>query len=105
MGVLPGYAGVGSRDMSWLPLPRFGSRAVGVAGRGLGARDGGAASNIRWEWAGRASARQWVDVPPGYAGVGSLDMSWLPLPRFGSRAVGVAVCVWVGVRRKEAVMA
>jgi hypothetical protein len=27
----------------------------------------------------------------GYAGVDSLDMSWLPLPRFKSRAVGVAV--------------
>jgi hypothetical protein len=29
----------------------------------------------------------------GYAGVdSSLDMPWLPLPRFGSRAAGVAVC-------------
>jgi hypothetical protein len=26
-----------------------------------------------------------------YASVDSLDMSWLPLPRFESRAVGVAV--------------
>ena len=27
----------------------------------------------------------------GYASVDSLDMSWLPLSRFGSRAAGVAV--------------
>jgi hypothetical protein len=26
-----------------------------------------------------------------YAGVDRLDMSWLPLPRFESRAVGIAV--------------
>jgi hypothetical protein len=29
----------------------------------------------------------------GYASVDSLDMSWLPLSRFESRAVCVAVCV------------
>jgi hypothetical protein len=34
-----------------------------------------------------------------YAGVDSLDMSWLPLPRFESRAVGVAI-VWVRARRE-----
>jgi hypothetical protein len=28
----------------------------------------------------------------GYASADSLDMSWLPLPRFESRAVRVAVC-------------
>jgi hypothetical protein len=27
----------------------------------------------------------------GYASAGSLDMSWLPLSRFESRAAGVAV--------------
>jgi hypothetical protein len=32
----------------------------------------------------------------GCAGVDSLDMSWLPLSRFGSRAVCVAVCVGEG---------
>jgi hypothetical protein len=30
----------------------------------------------------------------GYAGVDSLDMSWLPLARCESRAAGVAVQGW-----------
>jgi hypothetical protein len=32
-----------------------------------------------------------MDASFGYASADSLDMSWLPLPRFESRAVGVAV--------------
>ena len=31
-----------------------------------------------------------------YAGVDSLDMSWLPLSRFESRAVGVLQCMGKG---------
>ena len=37
------------------------------------------------------SARPWMGASFGYASVDSLDMSWLALPRFGSRAAGVAV--------------
>jgi hypothetical protein len=49
------YAGVDmhSLDMSWLPLPRFESRAVCVAvcgpRGGLRARAEGATPNIRWK--------------------------------------------------------
>jgi hypothetical protein len=43
------YAGVDSLDMSWLPLPRFESRAARVAVCGLGARGEGATCNIRWK--------------------------------------------------------
>jgi hypothetical protein len=36
----------------------------------------------------------------GYASADSLDMPWLPLSRFESRAVGVPRVVWVrGARR------
>jgi hypothetical protein len=55
MGASFGYASADSLDMSWLPLPRFESRAVCVAVCGLaGARDeGGATPNIRREQAQR----------------------------------------------------
>jgi hypothetical protein len=33
-----------------------------------------------------------------YGSVDSLDMSWLPLPRFESRAACVAVCVSASAR-------
>jgi hypothetical protein len=52
MGASFGYAGVDSLNMSlvtWLPLPRFESRAVCVAVCGLGARGEGATPNIRWK--------------------------------------------------------
>jgi hypothetical protein len=35
----------------------------------------------------------------GYASVGSLDMPWLPLSRFGSQAAGVAVSCRQAVER------
>jgi hypothetical protein len=58
----------------------------------LGARDEGATHpisvEIRW---GGISVRPWMGASFRYASVDSLDMSWLPLPRFESRAVGVAV--------------
>ena len=37
------------------------------------------------------SARPWMGASFTYASVDSLDMSWLPLSRFESRAVRVAV--------------
>jgi hypothetical protein len=37
------------------------------------------------------SVRLWVGESFRYASVDSLDMSWLPLPRFESRAVRAAV--------------
>ena len=37
------------------------------------------------------SVRPWMGASFRYASVDSLDMSWLPLPRFESRAVGIAV--------------
>jgi hypothetical protein len=43
------YAGVDSLDMSWLPLPRFESRAVCVAVSCLRAGVEGATPNIRWK--------------------------------------------------------
>jgi hypothetical protein len=53
MGASFGYASADrapdSLDMSWLPLSRFESRAVGVAVCGLGARGEGPTPNIRWE--------------------------------------------------------
>jgi hypothetical protein len=39
----------------------------------------------------RRHGRGWA-APLRYANAGSLDMSWLPLPRFESRVVRVAVC-------------
>jgi hypothetical protein len=47
MGASFRYASADSLDMSWLPLPRFASRAVCVAVCCLGARDEGATPNIR----------------------------------------------------------
>jgi hypothetical protein len=38
------------------------------------------------------SVRPWMGASFRYASVPSLDMPWLPLPRFESRAVRVAVC-------------
>jgi hypothetical protein len=43
------------------------------------------------------SARPWIGASFGYASADSLDMPWLPPPRFESRAVRA--------RRMEAVMA
>jgi hypothetical protein len=59
---------------------------------GLGARGEGAAPISVGSTGRRMSARPWMGASFGYANVDSLDMSWLPLPRFESRAVGVAVC-------------
>jgi hypothetical protein len=91
MGASFRYAGVDSLDMSWLPLSRFESRAVCVA--------------VSWRVRGSRvphpisvgsrrrgiSLRPWMGASFKYAGVDSLDMSWLPLSRFESRAVGIAV--------------
>jgi hypothetical protein len=38
------------------------------------------------------SARPWMGASLRYANVDSLDMSWLPLPRFEPRVACVAVC-------------
>jgi hypothetical protein len=40
--------------------------------------------------------RPWVGASFGYASADSLDMSWLTLPRFESRAVCVAQCMGEG---------
>jgi hypothetical protein len=40
---------------------------------------------------GGISVRPWMSASFGYANADSLGMSWLPLPRFESRAAGVAV--------------
>jgi hypothetical protein len=89
------YASSDSLDMSWLPLPRFESRALCVAVCSLGAGSEGRGKvphPISVESRrGGLSARPWMSASFGYASVGSLDMSWLPLPRFESRAVRVAV--------------
>jgi hypothetical protein len=91
MGASFMYASADSLDMPWLPLPRFESRAACVAvfrlERGsrvphpisVGSRRGG------------ISVRPWMGASFRYASVDSLDMSWLPLSRFESRAVCVAV--------------
>jgi hypothetical protein len=79
MGASFGYAGVDSLDMSWLPLPRFESRAVGVA---MSRRERGArlphpisvGSGARGP-----SVRPWMCASFRYASADSLDMSWLPL--------------------------
>jgi hypothetical protein len=47
------------------------------------------------------SARPWMGASFGYASADSPDMSWLPLPRFGSRAVCVC-CVAVSCRERGA---
>jgi hypothetical protein len=41
---------------------------------------------------GGMSARSWMGASFRYADVDRLDMSWLPLSKFESQAVGVAVC-------------
>ena len=38
------------------------------------------------------SARPWMGASLGHGNADSLDMSWLPLPRFESQAVDVDVC-------------
>ena len=90
MGASFGYASVDSLDMSWLALSRFGSRAVCVA---VSCRERGARvpHPIPVGSGLEVSARPWMGASFGYAGVDSLDMSWLPLSRFESRAAGVAV--------------
>jgi hypothetical protein len=47
------------------------------------------------------SVRPWIGASFGYASLDSLGMSWLPLSRFGSRVVCVAVscCREPGGRR------
>jgi hypothetical protein len=91
MGASFRYASVDSLDMSWLPLSRFESRAVGVAVsrrvRGPGVPHPISVGSRRRG----ASVRPWMGASFRYASAGSLDMSWLPLSRFESRAVGVAV--------------
>jgi hypothetical protein len=93
MGASFGYASADSLDMPWLSLPRFESRAVGVAVCGLerGAR---VSHPIPVDSRRRGlSVRPWMGASFRYAGVDSVDMSWLPLPMLESRAVGVPVCV------------
>jgi hypothetical protein len=86
------YASVGSLDMSWLPLPRLESRAVCVAVCDLGPRGEGATHPISVGSGRRGiSVRPWMGESFGYASADSLDMSWLPLLGFESRAVCVAV--------------
>jgi hypothetical protein len=92
MGAPFGYANAGSLDMSWLPLSRFESRVVCVAVCGLGARGEGAAQisveiRLGVYWQGRG----WAHCPGMQINVDSLDMSWLPLPKFESRVVCVVV--------------
>ena len=92
MGASFGYENADSLDMSWLPLTRFGSRAVGVA---VSCRERGARVPHPISVGSRRrgiSVRPWMGASFGYAGVDSLDMSWLPLSRFESRAACVAVC-------------
>ena len=59
---------------------------------GLGARGEGAAPISVGSTGRRMSARPWMGASFGYASADSLDMSWLPLSRFESRAACVAVC-------------
>jgi hypothetical protein len=93
MGASFKYAGVDSLYMSWLPLPRFESRAARVAVCGLGAEDRARAPHPISVGSRRRgiSVRPWMGASSRYASVDSLDMPWLPLPRFESRAVCVAV--------------
>jgi hypothetical protein len=91
MGASFGYAGVDSLDMPWLPLPWFESRAVCVA---VSCRERGSRVPHPIPVGSRrrgVSVRPWIGASFKHAGVDSLDMSWLPLPRFESRSVGVAV--------------
>jgi hypothetical protein len=62
MGASFGYANVDSLDMSWLPqLPRFESRALGVAVCDLGARGGGAAPiSVGSRLGARRQGRGWA---------------------------------------------
>jgi hypothetical protein len=103
MGASFRYASADSLDMSWLPLPRFESRAVCVAvcGVRLGASERGVvvANPISvGSRRGGISVRPWMGASFGYASADSLDMSWLPLPRFESRAV--SVCCRVSARAR-----
>jgi hypothetical protein len=92
MGASFGYASADSLDMPWLPLPRFESRAVGVAVCGLERGAARVSHPISVDsWRRGPSARPWMSASFRYAGVDSPDMTWLRLPRLESRAVGVAV--------------
>ena len=85
------YASADSLDMSWLPLSRFESRAVCVA---VYCRERGSRVPHPISAGSRRrgiSVRPWMGASFKYASVDSLDMSWLPLSRFESRAVGIAV--------------
>ena len=91
MGASFRYANVDSLDMLWLPLPRFESRAVRVA---VSRRVRGSRVPHPISVGSRRrgiSVRPWMGESFRYASVDSLDMSWLPLSRFESRAVGIAV--------------
>jgi hypothetical protein len=91
MGASFRYASVDSLDMSWLPLSRFESRAVCVA---VSCRERGSRVPHPISVGSRRrgiSVRPWMGASFRYASVDSLDMSWLPLSRFESRAVGIAV--------------
>jgi hypothetical protein len=105
MGASFRYAGLDILDMSWLPLPRFESRAarVAVSRRVRGARVPHPIS-VGSRRRG-VSVRLWMGASFRYASADSLDMSWLPLSRFESRAVGVAVYGRGRARRMEAMMA
>jgi hypothetical protein len=85
MGESFGYASADSLDMSWLPLSRFESRAVCVA---VSRRERGARAPHPISVGSRRrglSVGLWMGESFRYAGIYSLDMSWLPLPRFESR--------------------
>ena len=92
MGASFRYASADSLDMSWLPLSRFESRAVCVA---VSCRVRGSRVPHPISVGSRRrgiSVRPWMGESFRYASVDSLDMSWLPLSRFESRAACVAVC-------------
>jgi hypothetical protein len=94
MGASFGYAsGVDSLDMSWLPLSRFGSRAAGVAVSCRERERGARVPHPISVGSGLEVYRRghgWARRSGSYASSDSLDMSWLPLSRFESRAVCVA---------------
>jgi hypothetical protein len=91
MGASFRYASVDSLDMSWLPLSRFESRAVCCRARRVRGSRVPHPISVGSRRRG-ISVRPWMGESFRYASVDSLDMSWLPLSRFESRAACVAVC-------------
>jgi hypothetical protein len=94
MGASFMYASADSLDMSWLPLSRFESRIVCVAVSRLGECEGRARVPHPISVGSRrrgTSVRPWMGASFRYASADSLGMPWLPLSRFESRRVCVAV--------------